>query len=67
MAHIRQEVHPQPPSKRPSRKVTAGALAGALVTIAVYVGELFEVQVPAEVAASAVTVLTFATSYLVRD
>ena len=67
MAHIRDEVHPQPVSKRPTRKVTAGALAGALVTIAIYVGELFEIVVPADVAASAVTVLTFATSYLVRD
>jgi hypothetical protein len=65
MSHIRDEV--QPASKKPSRKVTAGALAGAVVTIGIYVAELFAFQVPADVAASAVTILTFCTSYLVHD
>jgi hypothetical protein len=65
MAHTRYELRPV--SKRPTRKVTAGALAGALVTIGVYVGQFFEVDIPAEVATSAVMVLTFATSYVVHD
>jgi hypothetical protein len=67
MAHIRDEVHPQPVSKKPSRKVTSAALAGAVVTIGVYAGEQFNIQLPAEVSAAAVTVLSFVASYLVRD
>jgi hypothetical protein len=38
-----------------------------VVTIGVYVGQFFEVDIPAEVATSAVMVLTFATSYVVHD
>lgn len=67
MAHIRDEVHPVPSSKRPTRKVTAGALAGAVTIIGVYVAGLFGAEVPAEVASSVTTVLTFAAGYVVRD
>lgn len=48
----------------PSRKVTAGALSGALVTIGVWATPADE---PAAVVAAAVVVTTFLVSYFVRD
>jgi len=63
MAHIRDEVGP---SKRPTKKVTAGGLAGAVTTLAVFAAGQFGVEVPPEVASSATVVLTFAAGYLVR-
>ncbi len=56
------------PSPRPTRKVTSGALAGALVTIGVWcVQEFAGVVVPAEVAAAAVVVVSFCVSYVVPE
>lgn len=54
-------------SKAPERKVTAGALAGALVTLGVAVAGAFDLHVEPEVAVAAGTVLTFAVSYLVPN
>ena len=51
----------------PTRKVTAGALAGAVTVIGVAIAEAFGVVVPAEVASSITTVLAFVASYFVRD
>ena len=52
----------------PERKVTAGALAGALSVILIYIIQTaFEVVIPAEVASAGTVVLTFITSYLVPN
>lgn len=61
MAHI------TPASKKPTRKVTAGALAGAVTTIGIAVARAFDVEVEPEVASSVTVVLTFAASYVVHD
>ena len=51
------------PENKPTNKVSAGVLAGALTGIAVWlIGD-----VPAEVAVSFSTVITFVLSYIVRD
>ncbi len=55
------------PTPTPTRKVTAGALAGAVTIIAVYVAGLFGADIPAEVASSITVLLTFAASYIVKD
>lgn len=50
----------------PDTKVTVGALAGAVVSIIVWVvGLTTSVEVPAEAAAALVTVVSFALAYLV--
>ena len=50
----------------PSQKVTAGALAGALTTIAIYVVKAAGgPEIPGEIGAAITTVLTFIVSYLV--
>lgn len=51
----------------PSRKVGAGALAGATTIILVFILGSAGVDLPAEVASAVTTILTFATSYFVRD
>jgi hypothetical protein len=56
------------PSLAPTRKVASGTLAGALVTVAVWVVQVAtDVTVPAEVAAAAVVLLGFAAAWLVPD
>lgn len=52
------------PSAAPTRKVGAGALAGAIVTIGVWATPADE---PAAVVAAAVVVVTFLVSYFVKD
>jgi hypothetical protein len=46
------------------KKVTAAALAGAVVTIAIWILHMFDVEVPAEVAAAITTVLAAVAGYL---
>ncbi len=65
MAHVREPRNQ--PSPLPTRKVTAGALAGAVTVIGVAVAEAFGLVVPAEVASSVTTVLAFIASYFVKD
>ena len=55
------------PSKKPTRKVGAGALAGAVTVIGVFIAESLGADIPAEVASSITTILAFAASYLVPD
>ncbi len=51
-----------------NRKVTAGALAGALSIILVWAIKYFgQVELPAEVASASTTILTFITSYFVSE
>jgi uncharacterized membrane protein len=46
------------------KKVTAAALAGAVVTIAIWILHMFDVEVPSEVAAAITTVLAAVAGYL---
>jgi len=55
----------QQSSSAPIRKVWVGALAGAATTIVVWALSLANVNVPAVVASSITTLLTFVISYLV--
>ncbi len=52
---------------RPTRKVTSGALAGAAAIILIWGVSLAGTEVPGAVGAAITTVLTFGTSYMVRD
>ncbi len=57
-------------SASPTRKVGAGALAGALSVILVWVANRIlplEAQIPAEIASSFTTLLTFFVSYIVTE
>ena len=49
----------------PTQKVQAGAVAGALTTIALFILKSAGIDVPGEVGAAIVTVLTFLVSYVV--
>lgn len=51
----------------PSRKVGAGALAGALSVIVVWCAGAAGLDVPPEVASAATTVIGFAVGYYVSD
>ena len=50
---------------KPDRKVGAGALAGALAIILIWVISLFGVEVPGAVGAAIATVFGFLTAYFV--
>jgi hypothetical protein len=51
---------------KPAQKVTAGALAGAVTTIGIWLIKTFgHVEIPGEIGAAITTVLTFIVSYLV--
>lgn len=49
----------------PDRKVTSGALAGALAIILIWVISLFGLEVPGAVGAAIATVFGFITAYMV--
>lgn len=52
----------------PDRKVTAGLLAGAVMTIIAWISRAFaEVEIPADVALAGSTVILFALQYLVPN
>lgn len=55
----------EPGALVPNGKVTAGGLAGSLVTVAAYVASSLGYDVPAEVAAAATTLAAWGVSYLV--
>jgi hypothetical protein len=48
----------------PEKKVTAAAIAGAVVTIAVWILHLSHIDVPPEVVAAATTLLSAVAGYL---
>ena len=51
-------------SGKPIRKVTAGAIGGATITVVLWmIKSVFKVDVPAEVASAMTVLLTFAVSY----
>jgi putative flippase GtrA len=52
----------------PYRKVTAGALAGAMSVILIWILHTWmEIEIPPEVASAITVVMTFATSYIVAE
>lgn len=52
----------------PTKKVTAGGLAGALSVLIVWaLGEFGGLTIPPEIASAITTVLAFATSYFVPE
>ena len=53
-------------SATPAQKVTAGAVAGAVTTIVIWVLKAYaHIEVPGEIAAAITTVLTFVVAYVV--
>ena len=51
-------------SVKPIRKVTAGAVSGAAITVALWlIKSVWKVDVPAEVASAMTMILTFAVAY----
>lgn len=55
------------PSATPTRKVGGGLAGGSLVTVAVFALQQFGITVPGEVAAAAVTLLSFLVAYVVKE
>jgi hypothetical protein len=52
----------------PNRKVGSGALAGAVVTVLVWIVDATSgVEIPPEIAAALVTIITLVTSYFVTE
>lgn len=49
---------------KPTRKVTAGALAGALTVLIVYLAGLFGLEVPTEASSALTLLLSFLASYV---
>jgi hypothetical protein len=52
---------------KPSRKVAAGGMAGALTTIVVFIATQLGLDVPAEVAAAVTTLFATGLAYLVPN
>ena len=53
--------------ERPNKKVGAGALAGALAIVLIWVISLFGVEVPGAVGAAIATIFGFITAYYVPE
>jgi hypothetical protein len=52
-------------SARPIRKVTTGSVAGAIVTLVIWLlGTVWDVKVPSEITAALTTLVSFGISYL---
>lgn len=61
-------VDPTPPSMAPTRKVSAGLLAGSITTIIFWVSEtVFKFSPSADVASAVTAILTFVVSYFVKE
>jgi hypothetical protein len=54
-------------SNQPARKVGAGALAAALVTVGTFVADKFNYKVDPELASGVTTLLSFAVGYFTKD
>lgn len=56
------------PTAAPTRKVGAGAIGGAIAVVLIYAfQELTRVTLPAEVAGAVTLIVSFMTSYLVKE
>lgn len=52
----------------PTRKVAAGGIGGAVAIVLIYAFQTFTgAQLPAEVASAVTLIVSFGTSYIVRD
>ncbi len=56
-----------PEAKKPTPKVGASALAGALSVVLIYVVSLFGVEIPGGVGAAIATVFTFIAGYFISE
>ncbi len=56
-----------PEKKRPTPKVGAAALAGAISVVVIYIVSLFGVEIPGGVGAAIATVFTFVAGYFVVE
>jgi hypothetical protein len=65
MAGNRQAINQ--PSTAPTTKVAAGGVAGALTVLVVWILGLLHVPVPPEVASALTVIISFVTSYFVRQ
>jgi hypothetical protein len=65
MAGNRQPINQ--PSIAPTTKVAAGGIAGALTVLVVWILGLLHVTVPPEVASALTVMITFISSYLVKQ
>lgn len=55
-------------SAAPTNKVSAAGIGGSVSVVLIWlVNTVFEIEVPAEVAASIATVISFASGYIVRE
>lgn len=55
------------PSKVPTRKVSATALAGSIVTILVAVGGIWNFEPEPELVAAVTTLISFVAGYVIKD
>ncbi len=53
--------------QKPDKKVSSGALAGAVTVVLVWVLRAFDIEVPGEIGAALATIIGFGTSYLVPN
>jgi hypothetical protein len=65
MAGDRQPINQ--PSMAPTTKVAAGGVAGALTVLVVWILGLLHVPVPPEVASALTVIISFVTSYFVKQ
>ena len=65
MAGDRQPINQ--PSMAPTTKVAAGGVAGALTVLVVWILGLLHVAVPPEVASALTVIISFITSYFVKQ
>lgn len=54
-------------SKTPTRKVGAGAVAGALSVLLIWAAQQAGVTVPAEISSAFTTLVSFVTGYFIKD
>lgn len=56
------------PTPNPTRKVAAGGIGGALAIVLIYAFQITtNVELPAEVAGAVTLLVSFATSYIVKE
>lgn len=55
------------PSTTPTSKVAAGGTAGAVTVVLVYILNKFHLDVPGEVGSAMTVILSFMTSYFVKE
>lgn len=64
---IEKEIQQRDSSLLPTKKVTAGIIAGAVASIAGFLLSQYGIEVPPEVVASSTTIMTFLASYFVPE